>query len=46
MIRFYSKDRADADAGKGSLSLLIPGNLSVTYYDREGRRLQKLIKNQ
>jgi len=39
VVRFYSKDLADA--GKESLSLLIPGNLSSEYYDHEGRRLLK-----
>ena len=45
VIRFYSKDTADGDAGRGSLSLLVPGNLSLHYYDQEGRRLLKKIVN-
>ena len=43
VIRFYSKDEADLDAGKGSLSLLVPGNLSSRYYDSEGRRILRTI---
>lgn len=43
VIRFYSKSQADADAAKGGLSLLIPGNLSGTYYDTAGRRIVKQI---
>jgi len=46
VIRFYSTDQADIEAGRASLSLLIPGRLSNTYYDSEGRRLVKIIKNQ
>jgi immune inhibitor A len=43
VIRFYRKSQSDADAGLGSLSLLIPGNLSEIYYDAEGRRILKRI---
>ena len=46
VIRLYSKHQADDQAGKESLSLLIPGNLSLHYYDSEGRRLLKVIKSQ
>lgn len=44
VVRFYAKDNADGEAGRGSLSLLIPGNLSATYYDHEGRRILKVIR--
>ena len=43
VVRFYRKNMMDAQAGKGSLSLVVPGNLSGTYYDNEGRRLLKVI---
>ena len=43
VMRFYQKSTDDAGAGLGSLSLVIPGNLSGSYYDKEGRRLLKTI---
>ena len=43
VIRFYRKNTIDAEAAKGSLSLVAPGNLSASYYDNEGRRLMKVI---
>lgn len=43
VIRFYRKNTMDAQAGKGSLSLVAPGNLSANYYDNEGRRLMKVV---
>ncbi|MFB3904581.1 MAG: GEVED domain-containing protein [Acidobacteriota bacterium] len=45
VIRFYARGRRDANAGKEALSLLIPGNLSGRYYDNEGRRIVKVVKN-
>lgn len=47
VIRFYRKTAGDDAAGKGSLSLLIPGNVApagTSYYDAEGRRLQHTIQ--
>lgn len=43
VVRFYRKNTADKDAGKGSLSLVVPGNLAQDYYDKEGRRIKKKI---
>ncbi|MES9906471.1 MAG: choice-of-anchor D domain-containing protein [Sedimenticola sp.] len=43
VVRFYRRNMTDAAAVKSSLSLIIPGNLSTTYYDTEGRRLQKTV---
>lgn len=46
VIRFYRKSAGDDAAGKGSLSLLIPGNVIQTgtsYYDLDGRRLKYTI---
>ncbi|MDG5466808.1 SBBP repeat-containing protein [Deltaproteobacteria bacterium IMCC39524] len=44
VIRFYRMSQSDLDAGRRSLSLLIPGNLpDANYYDDEGRRLQAQI---
>ncbi len=46
VIRFYRKTAADDAAGKGSLSLLIPGNLlqsGTEYYDLSGRRLKHAV---
>lgn len=43
VIRFYVKSTEDEDAGKPSLSLIIPGNLSNDYYDTSGRKIQKII---
>jgi len=44
VIRFYQVSTVDSDAGKASISLLIPGGLSNTYYDTTGRRIQKVIR--
>ena len=43
VVRFYRKNIDDQLAGNGSLSLLVPGNLSSEYYDKEGRRIKKKI---
>ncbi len=43
VVRFYRKNMMDVQAGKGSLSLVVPGTLSANYYDNEGRRLLKVI---
>ncbi len=43
VVRFYQKTNADSDAGKGSISLLIGGNVTPVYYDSTGRRINKTI---
>ena len=43
VVRFYRKNNMDVMSGEASLSLMIPGNLSGTYYDNEGRRITKYI---
>jgi hypothetical protein len=43
VVRFYQKSAEDGALGYQSLSLLIPGNLSGTYYDTEGRRIRKTV---
>ncbi len=43
VIRFYIGSDNDIAAGKKSLSLLIPGNLSDDYHDTSGRKIQKII---
>ncbi|CAA6823729.1 MAG: Unknown protein [uncultured Thiotrichaceae bacterium] len=43
VVRFYRLNTDDKDAGLGGLSLIIPGNLSSDYYDKEGRRIEKTI---
>lgn len=43
VVRFYQKTNADSDAGKGSVSLLISGNVTPDYYDATGRRINKTI---
>ncbi len=43
VIRFYYADSKDIAAGLGSISLIIPGNLSENYYDTSGRKIQKII---
>ncbi len=43
VIRFYIYSDDDNAAGKPSLSLIIPGNLSNDYYDTSGRKIQKII---
>ena len=43
VIRFYISSDDDISAGKKSLSLIIPGNLSDDYHDTSGRKIQKII---
>ncbi len=43
VIRFYYKSGADGFTGDSSVSLIIPGNLSESYYDTSGRKIQKII---
>ncbi len=43
VIRFYHVNDMDTNAGKNSLSLVIPGNLAGSYYDTEGRRIAKTV---
>ena len=43
VVRFYSKDDIDQERNRGSVSLLIPGNLAGEYYDTSGRRIVKRI---
>lgn len=43
VVRFYITSADDYASGKEGISLLIPGNLSDTYYDTAGRRIQKQI---
>ncbi|MCP4755681.1 MAG: choice-of-anchor D domain-containing protein [Proteobacteria bacterium] len=43
VIRFYQVSIDDEEAGGTSLSLLIPGNLTGSYYDTSGRRILKTI---
>lgn len=43
VIRLYVKSSEDITAGKSSLSLIIPGNLTNNYYDTSGRKIQKII---
>lgn len=44
VARFYRKNNMDVMSGEPSLSLMIPGNLSSQYYDKEGRRIIKNIQ--
>lgn len=43
VVRFYRRNLDDKHAGNSSLSLILPGNLSSEYYDKEGRRIKKKI---
>ena len=43
VVRIYRKNTEDEAAGRGALSLIIPGNLSEHYYDTDGRRLKKVV---
>ena len=43
VVRFYQKNSSDTQAGKSSISLLIPGNVTSRYYDATGRRVVKTI---
>ncbi len=45
VVRFYIKTDVDAARGSSGVSLLIPGNPGLTYYDQEGRRLKTVINN-
>ena len=44
VIRFYSTDDIDQERNKGSVSLMVPGNLGTRYYDTAGRRIVTQIK--
>lgn len=53
VVRFYSKDDIDQERNRGSVSLLVPGNLvngyygderTVQYYDLTGRRIMTRIE--
>jgi len=43
VVRFYQKSSNLSDTAKPSISLLVPGGLTKTYYDNTGRRIQKRI---
>ncbi|MEH6348340.1 MAG: choice-of-anchor D domain-containing protein [Bermanella sp.] len=43
VVRFYQKSTMDRNANESSLSLLVPGGLTASYYDSEGRRISKTI---
>ncbi len=43
VLRFYRVNTEDQSAGNGSLSLIVPGALSVGYYDTSGRRVKKTV---
>jgi hypothetical protein len=43
VVRFYNKSEVDQERNKGSVSLLVPGNLASEYYDTTGRRIVKRI---
>ncbi|MBU0674245.1 MAG: FG-GAP repeat protein [Proteobacteria bacterium] len=43
VVRFYQVSGGERAAGRESISLLLPGNLTNTYYDSTGRRIQKRI---
>jgi hypothetical protein len=43
VIRFYRLNKRDQRAGKGGLSLIIPGNHAAEYYDTTGRRIKNWI---
>jgi len=43
VVRFYQVSSLERAAGKASVSLLIPGGVTATYYDSTGRRIQKFI---
>lgn len=43
VVRFYRKSDMEKARESSSISLLIPGNLSNTYYDTAGRRIVKKI---
>lgn len=43
VVRFYVLSDYDDNAGKPSISLIIPGNLSNSYYDESGRKVEKYV---
>lgn len=43
VMRFYRLNTDDKNAGGSGLSLVIPGNLSDEYYDKQGRRIKKKL---
>lgn len=43
VVRFYRLNTDDKNAGGDGLSLVIPGNLSNEYYDKQGRRIKKQL---
>jgi hypothetical protein len=43
VIRFYRRNLDDDKAEVEALSLVIPGNLSVRYFDKQGRRIVKTV---
>lgn len=43
VVRFYIKSPMDTLSGVPNTSLMVPGNLTSTYYDDEGRRITKHI---
>ena len=43
VMRFYRLNAQDQRAGKGGLSLIIPGNHAADYYDTTGRRIKNWI---
>ena len=45
VVRFYQKSTMDKNANESSLSLLVPGGLTASYYDSEGRRISKTISS-
>ncbi len=45
VVRFYQKSPMDKNANESSLSLLVPGGLTASYYDSEGRRISKTINS-
>ena len=43
VARFYNKSLADTASQESSLTLVIPGNLNVTYYGAQGRRISLTV---
>ncbi|MCP4749401.1 MAG: choice-of-anchor D domain-containing protein [Proteobacteria bacterium] len=46
VIRFYIVSKNDDIAGKNPLSLLIPGNMALNYYDTSGRRILSSVNSE
>lgn len=46
VLRFYRLNGDDKLASGSGLSLIIPGNLSENYYDKQGRRITKTVTPQ